>query len=51
MVAMMASSVVVVVIVFGDRLVVMTSGLFFNVGWISICLICWLTVGSSVLLS
>ena len=49
-VAMVVSSVMVIIVCNG-RLVVKVSGLVFNMGLISVCLICWLTVGSLVLLS
>ena len=42
---------VVVVIVFSGSFVVEVNRLFFNVGSIGACHICWSTVGSSVSLS
>ena len=49
-VAMVVSSVMVIIVCDG-RLDVKVSGLVFNTGLISVCLICWSTVGSSVSLS
>ena len=50
-VVVVVSSVVVVVVIASDsRLIVATSGLFFSVGLIGTCLICWSIVGSSILL-
>ena len=51
MVAVACSVVVVMVIVFSGSFVVKANGLFFNVGSIGVCQICWSTVGSAASLS